>query len=146
MVFNNRSLESFLVIQSINHINIKNFKMDSAINIARPWPLMSLVGFISKLYSRMTTIHLPLLPSRSCVRMSLKTEFGEKAMMCECRMYTLKSFKALTKAKACFSIMLYFKGASLNALLKNAIGYSCPCGFFCRRTSAMVCSDANEKI
>ena len=66
--------------------------------------------------------------------------------MCECKMYTLKSFKALTKAKACFSMILYFKGASLNALLKNAIGYSCPFEFFCNRTTATVCSNANEKM
>ena len=66
--------------------------------------------------------------------------------MCECKMYTLKYFKALTKAKACFSMILYFRGASLNALLKNAIGCSCPFKFLCSRTAAIVCSDANEKI
>ena len=61
-------------------------------------------------------------------------------------METLKSFKALTKAKACFSMILYFRGASLNALLKNAIGFSCPFKFFCNRTVATMCSDANEKM
>ena len=41
-------------------------------------------------------------------------------------------------------MILYFRGASLNALLKNVIGCSCPYGFFCTRTTATVCSDANE--
>ena len=53
---------------------------------------------------------------------------------------------ALTKANAFFSMILYFKGASLSVLLKNAIGCSKPWSFFCSRTAAMVCSEANEKI
>ena len=53
---------------------------------------------------------------------------------------------ALTKAKACFSMMLYLKGASLCVILKNAMGCSKPWSFFCSRTTAMVCSEANEKI
>jgi len=40
----------------------------------------------------------------------------------------------------------YFKGASLKAQLKNAIGFSFPWSSFCKRTTAMVCSDANEKM
>ena len=42
--------------------------------------------------------------------------------------------------------MLYCKGASLKALLKKAIGCSCPSGFFCNRTATIVCSEAKEKI
>ena len=53
---------------------------------------------------------------------------------------------ALTKAKACFSIMLYFRGASLRVLLKKAIGFSNPWSFFYSKTATMVCSEANEKI
>ena len=42
--------------------------------------------------------------------------------------------------------MLYFKGASLKALLKKEIGYSRPSGFFCNKTVATVWSEAKEKI
>ena len=45
-----------------------------------------------------------------------------------------------------FSIMLYFRGASLSALLKNSMGCSCPFIFFCSRTTTTVCSDAKEKM
>ena len=67
-------------------------------------------------------------------------------MKCECRMYTLKSFNALIKEKAYFSIMLYFRGASLSALLKNSMGCSCPFIFFYNKTVATMCSDAKEKM
>ena len=67
-------------------------------------------------------------------------------MTCECKMETLKYFNALIKAKACFSMILYFKGAFLSALLKKAMGCSCPIMFFCSNTVAIVCSDANEKM
>jgi len=50
----------------------------------------------------------------------------------------------LTKAKACFSIMLYFKGASLRALLKKAMGCSYPWSFFYNKTPTIVCSKAKE--
>ena len=43
-------------------------------------------------------------------------------------------------------MMLYFKGASLSALLNNSIGYSCPSGFFFNRKIATVYSDAKEKM
>ena len=58
----------------------------------------------------------------------------------------MKSFKAFIKAKACFSIMLYFRGASLSALLKNAMGCSYPFVFFCSRTTTTVCIDAKENM
>ena len=48
--------------------------------------------------------------------------------------------------KACFSIILYFRGASLNALIKNAMSCTCPSRFFCNKTKTTVCSDANEKM
>ena len=67
-------------------------------------------------------------------------------MMCECKMYTLKYFDALIKAKACFSIMLYFRGASLNGLLKNDFGFSYPFIFFYSKTTTTLCSDAKEKM
>ena len=61
-------------------------------------------------------------------------------------MYTLKYCNVLIKAKACFSIVLYFRGASLSALLKNSMGCSCPFIFFCNRITATVCSDAKENM
>ena len=42
--------------------------------------------------------------------------------------------------------MLYFRGASLNTLLKNAIGFSCPFMFFYNRIASTVCSDAKENM
>ena len=61
-------------------------------------------------------------------------------------MYTLKSFMAFTKARTCFSMILYFSVASLKILLKKAMGCSRPSSFFCNKTAAMVYSEANEKI
>lgn len=66
-------------------------------------------------------------------------------MMCEYKMYTLKSLIALTKANGYFSIMLYFV-ASLKGLLKNAMGCSYPWSFICNKTTAIVCSEVKEKI
>ena len=43
-------------------------------------------------------------------------------------------------------MMLYFRGASLSALLKKAMGCSCPIMFFCSNTVAIVCSNAKEKM
>lgn len=43
-------------------------------------------------------------------------------------------------------MILYFKEASLKALLKNSIGCSYPSLFFCNSTTAIICSDAKEKI
>ena len=49
----------------------KALRFDSAISFASPCPLTSLVGLISKLYSNLTTIHFPLLPSGSSIKISL---------------------------------------------------------------------------
>jgi len=43
-------------------------------------------------------------------------------------------------------MILYFKEASLKALLKKAIGCSCPSFFFCNRIIAIVCSSIKENI
>ena len=67
-------------------------------------------------------------------------------MMCEYKIYTLKSLITFTKASDCFSIMLYFSVASLKDLLKDAIGCSYPSSFFYRRTLATVWGDAKENI
>lgn len=65
-------------------------------------------------------------------------------MMCEYKMYTLKSLIAFTKANTYFSIMLYLSVASLKDLLKNSMGYSYPWSFFCNKTAAIVCYKAKE--
>ena len=43
-------------------------------------------------------------------------------------------------------MMLYFRGASLSALLKNAMGCSYPFIFFCSKTTTTMCFDAKEKM
>jgi len=42
--------------------------------------------------------------------------------------------------------MSYFISASLNALLKKAMGYSNPPTFFCNKTATTVSKEAKEKI
>ena len=98
-------------------------------------------------YSMTLAIHLPLFPSLSSyTRISLTAAFGTYATTLECKTYILKNLRALTKAYACFSIILYFSSESLNVLLKNEIGCSKLLEFFCNNTVAIVSSDANEKI
>lgn len=58
----------------------------------------------------------------------------------------MKSLIALTSAKACFSMILYFSYASLSTLLKKAISFSHPWSSFCNKIVTIVCSEANEKI
>ena len=43
-------------------------------------------------------------------------------------------------------MMFYFRGASLNALLKKDMGCSCPIMLFCSNIAAIVCFDANENM
>jgi hypothetical protein len=66
--------------------------------------------------------------------------------MLDCNTYTLKAFKALTNAYACFSNMSYFNLASQRDLLKKAMGCSCPSSFFWSSTTTIVSSKAKEKI
>jgi len=42
--------------------------------------------------------------------------------------------------------LLYFRNASLKALLKKAIGFSNPSLFFCKIKTTIVCSNAKDKI
>ena len=113
-------------------------KFDLAINLASPWNLISLVGFISLSYYKITKIHFLLFWFGSVwVRIYFTTALGTKEIMWECRIHTLKSIKDFTKEKDCFPMILYFKEASLKALLKNVIGCSCPSLFFYGNTATM---------
>jgi hypothetical protein len=64
----------------------KALQLDSASNLAKPCPFISLVGLISSSNSRILVIHLPLLPSMSgYIRMSFIEIEGTYAMIFECR-------------------------------------------------------------
>ena len=72
---------------SIIMCRLRESHLDCAIILSSPWPLISLVGLISKLYSSRTTIHFSLLPSGfGWVRMSFTALVGTCAIMWECRL------------------------------------------------------------
>jgi hypothetical protein len=64
----------------------KALQFDSASNLAKPFPFISLVGLISRSNSRILAIHLPLLPSMSgYMRISFTEAEGTYAMIFECK-------------------------------------------------------------
>lgn len=117
------------------------------ISLAKPRPLINLVGLISMSNYNILAIHIPLLPSLSnCNKILFIATSNTYDITWICKIKTPKYVSDLINTYDYLSRILYFSSTSLNALLRKEMGCSWLASFFWSITPEMVCLEAKEKI